>query len=44
MPEPVQSFTEALGASESMSAFMYAHKITKMDQTNINTLKGYYSV
>jgi hypothetical protein len=34
-PEPVPSFTEALRVFESMSAFMYAHNITKRDQTNI---------
>jgi hypothetical protein len=40
----IPRFTEALRAFESVSAFMYAHEITKMDQTNIKTLKGYYSV
>jgi hypothetical protein len=33
--EPVPSFTEALCASESMRAFMYAHDTTKRDQANI---------
>jgi hypothetical protein len=29
------SFTEALGAFESMRALMYAHDITERDQANI---------
>ena len=34
-PEPVLSFTVALNAFETMRAFMCAHDITKIHQTNL---------
>jgi hypothetical protein len=41
-PKPVPSFMEALGASESMRAFVYAYT-TKRDQTSL-ILKVYFSI
>jgi hypothetical protein len=34
------SFTEAIRASESMRAFMYAHDITEGDQANIVNIES----
>jgi hypothetical protein len=39
-PEPGPSFTVALHAFESMRVFMYAHDITKRDQTNIVNIES----
>jgi hypothetical protein len=42
---PVQRFTEALHAFESMTVFMYGHNITKIEQANIvNTERLLFSL